>query len=408
MGAKLRFLIFFILFLGLGFLIAVMQEPYYVATVDLMVDQGLAGNVLSRSYDSLKEFVNYQKEIILTPDLLRSIAKELHLDISQEYAGTDIVDKLLKQVKVEVVGDSLIKITARTKSANLSVSIANHLADRYLKILGEVKFSWAKKVKAWIDEEWDMVKQFNNKSEELSELTGGGGIESLFKEKEFLKNERDRLEKDKDRLNDKLKLLERESLKIRKMYNQPLYYIVVRLGNRELNQLIEAYKKKQEEIRRLSMIYTPDHPRISELEKEKDEIGKKIKETLQYILDDYKNKIKDIKVKLGKIEETIADYEKKYSDLDKKITKAVKLQGEITYLKGRIDSLKKRLDTEGYFPINVSHMRLTPEEFTPVREDYNYLPFIIAFSLLGIVIASIINYLIASRSARVTSFPKIP
>jgi len=380
-----------------GALITYLGPPSYTAIIELLVEKGAVYRQLASSYHTLKTYIGHQKDIIVSPAILEKVVKDLHLDIADEYIEKDPLKELAKQIRVELIGESLIKINVTTGSSHLSVRIAQVVEASYREAIAQENFSWAKKIDQWLKEGWFLVKAMNQKEFELNKIAAGRDIASLTKDLEAIKSTIDDLE-------EKMLSLQEQNAEVTRQYNEvkrlsqlPLSSLFRRLDSPRLKELEKEYQDIEKKREELSEIYVENHPSLLRLQQDRDRIEGNVRGAVDAILKEYQHQISFNETEIATYDEYRKQERKKYEELLGERQKIAALAGELAYLKSKYEDVQQQMRERGVFPITITFMGLTPQSATPVVEHKDYAKNIGLFALLGVITGIIISSLLTWR-----------
>jgi len=374
-------LIFVFLAVGLVYV----SPPLYRATIEILIERGLVYNMLRKDAKAYEEYIAYQKDLILSPAILQKTIKDLHLDISDRFAGKDPEKEFLKYIRVEIFGDTLIRISAYTDEGILSIRMAQALAKNYIDSIDKERYRIADDVKRWFLESSSLAKEILRKENELKKLGVTEGVVSIKGSLQTVKTVINTLKERRDELNNKIIKLQAVQERAKVYEGKSLEYILNVVDWPELKSLKEEYEKKKLEIAELTSVYTEEHPDIVKLKEEQ----KQILDKVQDIIDSYiggEAEINLIKGQIISVDKELKDQNQKYEELLELAEKFSLQKKELSMLKENFDEVKARLEQQGFYPISVSVIGLTPEEIVPVAEYRSYTMPLIAAVCLGIFV----------------------
>ena len=380
-----------IVFICLGAALAYISPPLYKSTVEVLIERGLAYDAIRGDAQAFEEFIGYQKDLALSPAVLQKTIKDLHLDISERFSGKDIEKEFLKYIKVEVIGETLIKISAYSDDATFSVRIAQALAKNYVDSINKEKYKISEEVKEWILKTSSLANEIVDKESELQKAMVVDDIISLRRNMEMIDKKLETLGNEKSLLSNKIAELQSEQEESKIYEGKSLEQILSMADWPELKMVKAEYTNLNAEIERLSSIYTEQHPDIQNLEEEKKEILSKIKEVVD-------NHTKDVKAQINLLESQLLDIDKQIEKQKKRFEETLELsqkfaseENELNLLKENFSELLARIEQQGFYPISVSVLGLTPEEISPVSEYRDYRIYLIVSVALGIFVGILIN-----------------
>jgi len=374
-------LIFVFLAVGLVYV----SPPLYRATIEILIERGLVYNMLRKDAKAYEGYIAYQKDLILSPAILQKTIKDLHLDISDRFAGKDPEKEFLKYIRVEIVGDTLIRISAYTDEGILSIRMAQALAKNYIDSIDKERYRIADDVKRWFLKSSSLAKEILRKENELKKLGVTEGVVSIKGSLQTVEAVINTLKERRDELNNKIIKLQAAQERAKAYEGKSLEYILNVVDWPELKSLKEEYEKKKLEIAELTSVYTEEHPDIVKLKEEQ----KQILDKVQDIIDSYiggEAEINLIKGQIISVDKELKDQNQKYEELFELAEKFSLQKKELSMLKENFDEVKARLEQQGFYPISVSVIGLTPEEIVPVAEYRSYTMPLIAAVCLGIFV----------------------
>ena len=395
--AKIVFLIT-VVFLAVGFGIVYVSSPLYKATVDILIEKGLAAGELLASYQAYTAFVSGQKKVILSPSLIQKTIRDLHLDIAPEFSNTDIEKKFLQHIHINTIGDALIKISAVAEEPNLAIRMAQSLANNYVAVMTRKKYQLSEDIKDWLSKASYLAKEVSLKENKIAKFKAESDLFSLS---ENIKNTQKRIEA----LKEQKRFLEKQKTKLQKQYNQVRVYqgkkldFVLSIAKfPELNQLRKEYEDINTRLEVMGSVYKESHPQMQKLLLEKNKIKEKIKEVIDFYVNDVVSQINVLKSQEKSIEKEIVQEQVRLNQLIDSSQQLAARQKEIDLLKESFNRFLNKIDKEGFYPINVSCMELTPEEAVPVEEYKNYtLPLLVAGGL-GVFVGILISVLLSFKA----------
>ena len=368
------------------------SEPLYRSTFEIMIEKGLAYNVLRDDPEAFDEFINYQRELILSPGALEKTIKELHLDLSERFADKDIQKELQKHIDIEIVGNSLIKVSVYSDEPIFSIRLAQALSDNYAAAISKEKYKISDEMKQWILETGKISKDISDKEKEIEDTRAGQNIDSIERSAAAIKRNIDALNQGKERLKKAIIELKAEYEKARLYEGISPQEAVEIIDWPSFMPLKREYREMEIQIEELSAIYTDEHPEMMGLkEKQKDILAR-----IQKFIDaNTKGKL----IKINEMNRQIQSLDKKIAQLKAQMQSEMVRTEKIYIEEGELESLKrsyaeliKKLEQQGYFPISANVLGLTPEDLTPAVEYKDYRPALIVSVCLGIFVGLLIGW----------------
>ena len=375
-----------IVFVFLAAGLTYVSPPLYRATIEILIERGLIYNMLRKDTKAYSEYIAYQKDLILSPAILQKTIKDLHLDISDRFAGKDPEKEFLKYVRVGIIGDTLIKIFSYSDEGILSIRIAQALSKNYVDSIDKEKYRIADDVKSWFLESSSLAKEILRKEKELKKLGVSQGLVSIKNSLQTMEAIIKTLREKRDDLSNEIIKLEAEKERSKVYEGKSLEYILNIADWPELKSLREEYNEKKLEIAEIASVYTEEHPDIVRLKAEQKEILDKIQEVADVYIGGGGAEINLLESQIASIDKELENQGEKYEELIELSDKFSIEEKELSMLRESFDEIKTRLEQQGFYPINVSIIGLTPEEVAPVTEYRSYTIPLIAAVCLGIFV----------------------
>ncbi len=148
--------------------------PVFEATTLIAVDNKVPSSVLSseaseQSTSDVEQFLNTEMDLIQSDDVLRPVAQKYHL-LPASAAGTPALPKgpvSLKNLAVTHPANSLLlKITYRSKNAQVAADVANAVAHSYIDQVYETRVRSTMDVSGFMEKQLTDLKLNMNKSAE--------------------------------------------------------------------------------------------------------------------------------------------------------------------------------------------------------------------------------------------------
>lgn len=378
------------IFCGVG--LVYVSAPLYRSTFEVMIERGLAYNMLRDDPQAFNEFIKYQKELIMSPGVLQKTIKELHLDLSERFSGRDIQKELLKHIGIEIVGTSLIKVSVYSDEPIFSIRLAQALADNYVNAIDKEKYKISDDMKKWILETSNLSQQISAKEKEIEDTKAGQNIDLIERGTAAIQTNIAKLERQKEKLQKSIPQLEAEYEKVRVYEGLSPQEAVEIINWPSFNALKREYRELEIKKEDLSRIYTDEHPEMMELKEKENDLLSRIQTFLNASTKGKLIEINKAKRKIAAIDKAI---EQQKSKLQGEVMRTQEIyigEEEIESLKKTYADLMEKLEQQGYFPIGVTVLGLTPEDLTPAVEHKDYRAALIVSGGLGIFVGLLIGW----------------
>ena len=367
------------------------SDPLYRSTFEILIEKGLAYNVLKDDPKAFDEFINYQRDLILSPGALEKTIKELHLDLSERFADKDIQKELQKYIDIEIVGNTLIKVSVYSDEPIFSIRLAQALSDNYVASLSKEKYKISDDMKQWIMETGQISGAISAKEKEIEEASGGEDTAVIKQTVNLIEKNISKLKNEKVKLQKQIPQLKAEYEKV-KLYEGISPQEAVEIINwPSFEELKREYQNIETQLQNLSAIYTDEHPDIVELKEKKQKVTIAIERFLHASIKGKLIRINEISKQIQSIDKEIARLQ---VEAQGELERTVKInigEEEIEALKKSYADLVEKLEQQGYFPIGASVLGLTPEDLTPAVEHKDYKQPALIAGILGAFVGLLIS-----------------
>ena len=367
------------------------SEPLYRSTFEIMIEKGLAYNVLRDDPKAFDEFINYQRELILSPGALEKTIKELHLDLSERFADKDIQKELRKYTDIEIVGNTLIKVSVYSDEPIFAIRLAQALADNYTAAISKEKYKISDDMKQWILETGKISGAISEKEKEIEEASGGEDVELIKRSAAAIEKNIERLQDKKEDLQKSIPKLQAEYEKVRLYEGISPQEAVEIINWPSFEELKREYLGIETQLQNLSAIYTDEHPDIVELKRKQQKIIAAIEQFLHASIKGKLITIEQLKKQIQSIDKDIARLQ---VERDAELQRTVKInigEEELESLKKNYAELVEKLEEQGYFPIGATVLGLTPDDLTPAVEYKDYRQPVLIAGVLGAFVGLLIS-----------------
>lgn len=409
---KIVFITFAISVFLLGAVFSLIIKPTYKAEIDVAIQPTDVISGFSQDTAAMSEYLVHQAKLIKSNEVVDDAIDQLHLRL------TDVLDQknprgsFLKHIKIKLVGNSIMKLTATARSPQLAAGMASQLANSFLKLHKEASFSVSKAAMEWLSESNKIAKELKETENKLLDFIKENDMQDPQEQLNYYQERADQLIKEKAQLlivlDENKKLLQKlqEPFKEKDAAN-----IITRPLDSILAELLGNYKREymaiQSDIDRLLVAYKPDHPRIIELNQQKASIIEDVNSKIKELLIKSKTEVKHAKDRITEIEAEIEKGKKEYSDLIDKKRKSDILKVKLDNLTKLYEKAKEQLSSGGISVVSVSIVGFANEAGAPVTEIKPIKMFLIIFTAAGIAIG-ILFTLFLERSSMQRKAPSKP
>lgn len=376
----------------IGSIFSLIIKPSYKATVELAMQPRDAISGFSQDTQAVKEYFKHQVEILKSGEVVDDAIDKLHLKLSDVLNQRQPRESFLKYIKITQVGNSLVKITATTDTPQLAIGMASQLANSFLRLNKETSFSISKAAMDWLSESSKFGKDLKGTENKLLNFIKENNMQNPQQQFEYYQENADRLIKEKAQFLNALKENEQILEKLQAVTAQKNTAAVITqyLNDPYSMELLGSYKKEytdiQTEIDDLLKTYKVDHPKIVQLNQQKDSIVKTADSKIQEALKEIKSKIEYSKSKIKDVEAEMEKEKKEYSNLLDKKKEFDILKIKLDGLTKLYDKAKQELEASNISVISISIIGFKGEGSVPVIKSKPVKMLLIIFTVAGFII----------------------
>ena len=396
--------------MGLAFSLIV--KPSYRAAVEIAMQPTGVINGFSQDTAAVSEYISYQAEIIKSDEIINDVIDKLHLRMSDILDLKQPIESFLKHIKVMPIGENLIRITAVAENPQLAASMASQLANSFLELHKEKRFSLSRDAMEWLSKTNRLGKELKETENKLLNFIKENDMQNPQQQLNTYQESADRLTSEKAEL--ALILEENEQIlqKLTKFTSgKNTAGVITQYLDPSLEDLLGSYKREymdaQLEIDQLLKRYKPNHPKVAELTQRKDSIIEDADSKIKELLKRHKDKVDYANSRIAEVETEIEKGKKEYSTLLDKKKDFDLLRARFENLTKLYEEAQKQLKSGEISVVTVSMVDIAGGGSAPVAKIRPIEMFFTIFALAGFIIGVLMAFFL-ERSSMERKVPSKP